>query len=389
MFTSFQNPGLIEPAAITTLGINVKESDLPIGFFGTGLKYAIASLLRTGQKITIWRGLDKIDFRLVSDEVRGKTFQFIEMLEGTSVTRLGFTADLGKQWEPWQVFRELYSNTLDEGGMVSLYEVSPKEGFTTIQVWGTAFGEAAGDRDKVFLNTPISDELSTADVFVHDHPNDFIYYKGVRVNALSKPTALTYDLKLATLTEDRTLANFGVAQLRIERAVEAIENEFTLERLLTNKDCFEATLNYYGAGEAFYGRVMSIIHRKGETSISPQLRQNVKDALKAKINYTTVNLAASETRQIEKALAFLRRIGFAVTQPIHIVANLGPGTAGLARDGQIFLSQETLTKGGNWLIGTILEEHVHIVHGFTDQSKELQNFLLDLLVKFAREARDE
>ena len=28
--------------------------------------------------------------------------------------RLGFTTDLGKTWEMWQIFRELYSNMLDE-----------------------------------------------------------------------------------------------------------------------------------------------------------------------------------------------------------------------------------------------------------------------------------
>ena len=52
----FENPGEIDPVAIITFGINVKESDHPIGFFGTGLKYALAILLREGQPITIQSG---------------------------------------------------------------------------------------------------------------------------------------------------------------------------------------------------------------------------------------------------------------------------------------------------------------------------------------------
>jgi hypothetical protein len=56
------NAGLIPMEAVTTMGVSAKEGENPIGFFGTGLKYAIASLLRTSHKITIWRGLDRYDF---------------------------------------------------------------------------------------------------------------------------------------------------------------------------------------------------------------------------------------------------------------------------------------------------------------------------------------
>ena len=39
---SFKSNGLIDPLCITTIGVSVNESENPIGFFGTGLKYAIA-----------------------------------------------------------------------------------------------------------------------------------------------------------------------------------------------------------------------------------------------------------------------------------------------------------------------------------------------------------
>ena len=45
----FENPGEIDIRSISTFGVSVKEGDNPIGFFGTGLKYAIVVLLRTGQ----------------------------------------------------------------------------------------------------------------------------------------------------------------------------------------------------------------------------------------------------------------------------------------------------------------------------------------------------
>jgi len=43
-----KNKGEIEIETITTMGVNVKECDSPIGFFGTGLKFAIATFLREG-----------------------------------------------------------------------------------------------------------------------------------------------------------------------------------------------------------------------------------------------------------------------------------------------------------------------------------------------------
>ena len=43
---AFRTPGLIPIEAFTSTGVNVKIHDNPIGHFGTGLKYAVAVLLR-------------------------------------------------------------------------------------------------------------------------------------------------------------------------------------------------------------------------------------------------------------------------------------------------------------------------------------------------------
>lgn len=44
----FRNAGTIDPKSITTFGVSSKENPGAIGFFGTGLKYALAILLRHG-----------------------------------------------------------------------------------------------------------------------------------------------------------------------------------------------------------------------------------------------------------------------------------------------------------------------------------------------------
>jgi hypothetical protein len=138
--------------AVTTMGVSVKDGDN----FGTGLKYAIASLLRTGQKVTIWRGLDRYDFHVTQETVRGKEFGFIDMWEyrasepdvHLTEKRLGFTTHLGARWEMWQVFRELHSNALDEGGSSSVARKEPKEGWTTIWATGVQIADAAVSRNR-------------------------------------------------------------------------------------------------------------------------------------------------------------------------------------------------------------------------------------------------
>lgn len=97
MIISFQNPGLIEPEAFTTFGVSAKENDNPIGFFGTGLKYAIAIILRLGGKVEIWRGKNYYGFFPVTKEFRGNPVTYVGMSHnGEAIIQLGYTTDVGK-----------------------------------------------------------------------------------------------------------------------------------------------------------------------------------------------------------------------------------------------------------------------------------------------------
>lgn len=146
----FENAGEIDIDAITTFGVSVKVGENPIGFFGTGLKYAIAVLLRTDHKVSIWSGDRQLRFTTERREVRMKPFDFVLMREGDRLTPMGFTTELGKTWKPWMAYRELYCNARDEGG--SVYSVAnpnaatdPRRGQTQIRVEGAeAFLAAVG-----------------------------------------------------------------------------------------------------------------------------------------------------------------------------------------------------------------------------------------------------
>lgn len=160
----FQNPGLIDLDAVTTLGVSVKDGDTPIGYFGTGLKFAIATVLRNGGTLTLWRGKVAHHFATDAGTVRGEPFEFVTM-DGK---RLGFTTQLGRNWEPWMAFRELASNCRDEGGRYfdsgEGWEV--REDHTTIVVHGQALLNVWPDRSTILIES----EPLFANEFVEVHP---------------------------------------------------------------------------------------------------------------------------------------------------------------------------------------------------------------------------
>jgi len=87
----FENAGEIDPQTVALIGVNVKETAGEIGYFGTGLKYAVACLARWGESMTIQSGLAEFTFIAEQTEVRGKPFGVITMCSRYDRLRLGFT----------------------------------------------------------------------------------------------------------------------------------------------------------------------------------------------------------------------------------------------------------------------------------------------------------
>lgn len=70
MTVYFANEGLIDLDVIRTMGVNIKTNDNPIGYFGTGLKFAIATLLRTGHSVNLHRGDVRFEFSARRENIR-------------------------------------------------------------------------------------------------------------------------------------------------------------------------------------------------------------------------------------------------------------------------------------------------------------------------------
>lgn len=243
----FKNDAILPLECISTFGVSAKDTDSPIGYFGTGLKYAIAVLLREGCKIQAMIGGELFDFTLHDTAVRGKRFNFIHM----NGTPLPFTTELGKNWSLWQAYRELYSNCMDEKGEVltSLDGIDIYAG-TVISVEGLDTIHKASDTF-ILRSEP---KHVVNDVEIHENGPTGVFYKGIKV--LDLPTKFTYNiLDGLTLTEDRTVSQYS-AEYAITTAISGSSDLDMLMDVLsiTDEQFHEARFNwskYHTPSEAF------------------------------------------------------------------------------------------------------------------------------------------
>lgn len=248
MYIVFENQGEIDPQLITLLGVNVKESTAPIGYFGTGLKYSVACAMRWGAELLVQSGVNQLEFSSAPTTIRGKQFDLITMHGGYDRLQLGFTTELGKNWEPWMVYRELWCNAHDEPGarVYTTDRVQPGvAGLTRIYVNGEELLQAHEARD-TFILSPNTPMIVRGEGFkIYAQEGHAIFYRGIAVQKLEKPSLYTYNITSQLyLTEDRTAASWQTDSA-IARGLSTCTDEQVIRQTLTaSEDWMEARLDY-------------------------------------------------------------------------------------------------------------------------------------------------
>lgn len=201
--------------SFTTFGVHAKpNTDNPLGHFGTGLKYAVAIILRKGGTIRLVVAGVEYEFYTAKSDFRGKQIEKIRMRKRKGLNpwrsiELAFTTELGKNWDLWQAYRELESNTRDENGTSGLEGLQHPKSGTTIEVTCTGFDDTAQLVNEVFLDEKGPLVFDNRVLSIYDSPSKYIYYRGVRVHEMQYPARMTYDFKKyhVTLSEDRSAMN--------------------------------------------------------------------------------------------------------------------------------------------------------------------------------------
>lgn len=386
----FQNPGLIDVAAITTMGVSVKDGDGAIGYFGTGLKFAIATILRNECTVTIHRGMDAFAFTAEPIEIRGETFDRICM----NGEPLGFTTMLGRNWEPWMAFRELASNCRDEDGSYWRGDQAVvMDDHTTIVVSGKAIMDVWADRTTIMLE---GDPVYFNDhVEVRDGVSQFVYYRGVRIFKAPRPMSRTYNvLTDLELTEDRTAKNWYEVEIAIERGIGGMDDRHMLRQILTCGEVYcehHMDVPSYGSPQETFREVAREIGMGSatESNANPKAVAFARaSAIKDMTPGDSVALEPVQSMMLEKAKRMLEAGGFHVSEfPLIVCDTLGPNIHGMAKDGNIYLSLLPFAKGTREVAATLLEEFAHLKSGQADCTRGFQNWLFDqLLVRSERAA---
>lgn len=385
---TFQNDGLIDLRAVKTFGVNSKENKNPIGYFGTGLKYAIAVALRNDCTVEMWIGNEYFTFFVVPTEIRVDKFNIIVLQRhdptlagGVYNEELAFTTELGRNWEPWQAMREFWCNAIDEDGDMYAGKLRPEHDATTFVVSGKAIVDAYYERENVMLRGEPKWQFSGIDI--HYKRSRHMYFRGVRVGDLAKSAMLTYNVTGhgMELTEDRTLKYPHMVGYYVKEAIGNCDSEELLREIIeAPKESWEGTLDFSDTEPG------PLLMRMLEDTDFRSVRNNsllvmYRKAKGFSIKPADIKLDDNEEKQLKKAIAFCEAIGYEVTNyPIHITDDLEDHILGRAYDGAIFINRRTFMRGTKLVAGTILEEYIHLQYRLSDESRGFQDFLIDSLV---------
>lgn len=387
----FSTPTTLDLRAITTMGVSVKLGDNPIGQFGTGLKYAIAVLLRTGHSVTLKTSGKAYSFATVPTLIRGKEFSLVTMTDEESVCKeLPFTTDYGSSWEVWMAYRELVCNTMDEGGEYGDKPITYPDDSTTISVSGAALAECFRSHDKYFLKPNLLAEVDGMEI--HYGASSHIFYRGIRAGNLEKPAVFTYNrVRQAKLTEDRTLDSmYGIFSGLASSLCESNHN-YILEKVLTAPEgSLETTfsLSSWDYSPTFIKETKKALasNRLTNRYAAESIRRHIEATEPPK---TLHKLTPKHETLLFRATTFLNSSETPISHQIEVVESLPHGVLGIAKEGKIWLALCAFEGGLKQLVITLLEEELHLRSGANDCTRAFQEVILSCALREMEKSQKE
>lgn len=387
----FHNPGFIDPRCFKMTGVSVK-SDGAIGRFGTGLKYAIAGILRLGGKISILSGDDSFEFTTSKTTIRDKEFNVV----ACNGEELSFTTDYGQHWEPWALFRELHSNALDEGGDSTDTPLN-FDPDTLICVECEEIAQEFQNKDLYFLSKDRSPLVSTKNLDIYAGASKYVYFKGVRVH--EAPCSFTFNFKtnVVSLTEDRTLADSFFLGHKLGKEIASIDNvQFIAQFLEARKNAvaFEQVIRFRGEAILSPAWERTVVEhvKRGEERALPEGAVMLYEQKHGEFIPDEKPYTPREKRMLDKAIAFLTLLDYPVSNyPIRYCDFNGGALFGRAHveRQEIWLAPRAFENGCSELAQTILEEWMHLAEGHDDYTRAMQDWLFRQIIKQGEERLDE
>lgn len=252
MKVNFITPTIISRLDLSSMGDSSKRGDeSTIGQFDSGLKYAIALLLRNNINISIKTYDDNgilnvykfsTSVKKCPNTIKEKqliNINYIDYSDDTSgVIETGFALQMGYNWSLWMALRELYSNMLDEKGNIS------EEQDEFMIAYGTVVTLEFDEQNEFFnvwenkhlyinQSKPLCEVSSSVECLENKERYLRIYKQNILVyEDKDKPSRFAWNIKFGDIDERRILSNLYSVEQNISYAIQNTNNEDFLKSII-------------------------------------------------------------------------------------------------------------------------------------------------------------
>ena len=400
---------------MTLLGASTKRGDdSKIGFFGSGLKYALAVLMREGIDFKIFSGKNEV--KVTTEKVNFREKEFDRIFINGEPTSM--TTDMGVDWKPWYCVREILCNALDEGhheiDMVD--KPKPKKGHTLFAIeMSSKLSNILEDWQKYFCEKR-SDVVLDSDmcqVFFGDAHELIIYRRGIRCHHEKTPSIFHYNMSWAKINESRVLDSQYDFNNKLVRWIATNANEEVVRAICDGwHDKYEGNLDWDIYGMQFSENWLTVIGKRKivASEVTGYFMQDIEDGalvlpltlvsalknfFKDKVHvlghsdkYGKRHVLPMDNREksmLDDVLSFLRSSNVDISVPIHKAKFRNEYTEGQADEGQIYVSESVFENGKRYLAMTLIEESMHLKSNAGDGTRTFQNYIISQYLKTLEE----
>jgi len=450
-YVCISNKGEMDINALRLLGASSKrDDDSKIGFFGSGLKYGLAYYLRNGYNIRIFSGNEEIILGVTETKLREKSFNVITVndIPTSFTTDMGpdWTA-YGALREIYCNALDEEDCTINTkvtdiemiSGYTKIYIEMKDESVAILDDMGKYFlsfreddFESYSDISEIhkdsWFSTP--NEIPVVNFYKkHEETGNNIYRMGILVQEDDKDSLYDYDCNIFEITESRFLKSSYTAHKHIRMAYVTSTNESVIQNYVNifyeSKRCIERDFSFQNSDEKHFTKTWAkVIGKKtmvpfessgiylqdvSSTEIYSQyilLPRLVCGMLKKKFPElkSVVDFAEDERgynvipeEQITKfqqaivnrALEFFKECNYKLEFDYQIVEFLNPDTYGqaLIKEKVILIGKSAINKGVHEVVATFIEEQTHIKTKAHDETRKMQNVLIDEFINYMKEEK--
>lgn len=416
-YIKIQNEGVIDKNAFTLLGASSKrDDDSKIGFFGSGLKYALAVLLRNGHEVKVFAGEKEIKVTTKKKGFRGQDFNVI-CVDGKET---GFTVEAGPSWLPWFAIRELYCNAIDEGGQKIGLGPNPvgEDGKTNIFVswsedmkevfdnWNDYFSEKRKDMlfefedgSKIFSNGSTASKRRA-----------LVYRKGIQCYEGSEWSLFDYDFDDIKINESRVVESDYELKTKVPILLAKCTNRSIIRQVFkVNNTYWEYGLYWEYASLSFSKEWLDVIGGKAIVPdlVSGYFESEIKNNQAIIVPHAIVKalkryfgsevrvlgdqsddsssivreheITSRQGELLDSSLAFINsniENADIKKEDVRVCTFISESQLGEYTNGSIYLSERLFTRGKKEIVMTLLEEWIHKTTKAEDYTRSFQDELL-------------